>query len=454
VFELQTEILEHHEALLTLEITEETIQKAMRKAARRMARQFNIPGFRKGKAPYNVVVRTAGEETVRQEAAETLLEQFYPQALKQAEIEPYDQGEVEDLSLDPLVFKIRVPLQPLIDLGDYRNLRREPEPLEVTDEELASALEDLRRRNMVLDVVTRPARLGDQVTLSLLKGTVAGEVVIHDHNVEVVLDTEDFFIIQGFVEAVVGMSAGEERLFSLTLPDDFGEENFQGEDIEFTVNVEEVYQLTLPGLDDALASTVGSFGTLEDLKDDLRRRILDYKTGKATDNYLMALVADLVAGAEVRYPPIMEEEEIDTLLEEAKASVERRHDMEWEDYLRLQGKTEAQVRKELRPEAARRMREGLILGEFASEVGVTVTDAEVKEEIRNLLEEAGVQNLKSLDSFDPQSALANDTRQRVVIQKTLDKLELLGRGQLEEAEDIVQSEVEAPGEDEKQAAAE
>ena len=90
------------------------------------------------------------------------------------------------------------------------------------------------------------------------------------------------------------------------------------------------------------------------------------------------------------------------------------------------------------------MREGLILGKFASEVEVTVTDAEVKEEIRDLLEEAGIQDSKSLDSFDPQSAIANNTRQRVLVRKTLDKLELLGRGQLEEAEDTVQSEVEAP----------
>ncbi len=454
MFELQTEILEQHEALLTVEIAEETIQKAMRKTARRMARQYNIPGFRKGKAPYNVVVRIAGEETVRQEAAEALLEQIYPQVLKQAEIKPYDQGEIEDFSLEPSVFKIRVPLQPLIDLGDYRNLRREPDPLEVTDEELASELENLRWHNAMLDVVTRPARLGDQATLALLEGVVAGEVVIHDHNVEVMLDTENFFIAPGFVEALVGMSAGDEKLFPITLPDDFGEEKFQGEVIEFTANVEEVYQRTLPGLDDALASTVGPFGTLEELKDDIRRWMLDYKTDKAADNYMMALVKDLIAIAEVRYPPIMEEEEIDTLLEETKTSVEQRQDMEWEDYLRLQGQTEKQVREKLRPEAVRRMREGLILGKFASEVEVTVTDAEVKEEIRDLLEEAGIQDSKSLNPFDPQSAIANNTRQRVLVRKTLDKLELLGRGQLEEAEDTVQSEVEAPVEDEKQAAAE
>jgi len=441
VFELQTEILEQHEALLTVEIAEETIQKAMRKTARRMARQFNIPGFRKGKAPYNVVVRTAGEEVVRQEAAESLLEQFYPQALEQAEIKPYAQGEIEDFSLDPLVFKLRVPLQPEIDLGDYRNLRREPEPLEVTDEELASALEGFRQRNMVLDVVERPARLGDQVALSFLEGTVAGKVVIHDHNVEIVLDTEDFFIVPDFAEAVVGMTAGEERRFPLTLPDDFGEEDFQGEDIEFTVNVEEVYQRTLPGLDDALASTVGPFGTLEEFKADLRRRILDYKTSMAADNYLTALMEDLVTDAEVRYPPIMEEEEIDKLLEQAKTSFEQRHDMKWEDHLRLQGQTEEQVREELRPEAARRMREGLVLGEFASEMEVTVTDAEVKAEIRDLLEKVGRHDSKFLDSFDPESALARDARQRMVVRKTLDKLELLGRGQLEE--------VEASGEDEE-----
>ncbi len=454
MFELQTEILEQHEALLTVEIAEETVQKAMRKTARRIARQYNIPGFRKGKAPYNVVVRAAGEETVRQEAAEALLEQLYPQVLKQAEIEPYAEGNLEDINLNPLVFKIRVPLQPLIDLGDYRSLRREPDPPEVTDEELASELKNLQWHNAMLDVVTRPARPGDAVSLWLLEGRINDEVVVHEHHVKIALVAKDYFIAPGFIETLVGMSAGEEKTFSLTMPEDFEDEDLQGEDVEFTVNVEEVYQRTLPGLDDALASAVGPFETLEELKDDIRQWILNYKTDEATDNYLRALVKDLIAITEVRYPPIMEEEWVDALLEETKTSVEQRQDMEWEDYLRLQGQTEKQVREKLRPEAVRRLREGLVMGKFASEVGVTVTDAEVKEEIRDLREGAELHDSKSQSSFDPESALARDARQRLLVRKTLDKLELLGRGQLEEAEDTVQSEVEASVEDEKQAAAE
>ncbi|MCD6344721.1 MAG: hypothetical protein J7M17_03850, partial [Anaerolineae bacterium] len=110
--------------------------------------------------------------------------------------------------------------------------------------------------------------------------------------------------------------------------------------------------------------------------------------------------------------------------------------------------------EKLRPEAVRRLREGLVMGKFASEVGVTVTDAEVKEEIRDLREGAELHDSKSQSSFGPESSLARDARRRLLVRITLDKLELLGRGQLEEAEDTVQSEVEASVEDEKQAAAE
>ena len=454
MFELQTEILEQHEALLTLEIEEKTVQKAMQKAARRMARQSNIPGFRKGKAPYNVVVRTAGEEAVRQEAAESLLEQLYPQVLKQSEIEPYAEGSLEDINLNPLVFKIRVPLQPLIDLGDYRSLRREPSTVEVTDDELAMVLEDIREKGAMLEPVERPARPGDAVSLWLLEGRVNDEVVLHEHHVKIVLIAKDYFIAPGFIEAVVGMSAGEEKTFSLTLPEDFEDEDLQGEDVEFTVNVEEVYQRTLPGLDDALASAIGHFETLDKLKADLRQRMLDYKTDEAHDDYIGNLVQDLIASTELRYPPIMEEEEIDDLIKEFKTIIKQRHNMEWEDYLHLEGLTETQIREDLWSEAARRLREGLVLGKFATEVGITVTDAEVKEEIRDLREGAKLHDSKSWSSFDPKSALARDARQRVIVRKTLDKLELLGKGQLEETEDTIQSEVEASGEDEKQATVE
>lgn len=428
MFEVKTEILDTHEALLTVEIDPQTSQKALEKVAREISREIKIPGFRKGRVPFHIVERAVGSDTLRQEAAEVLLKDIYPQILEEADIQPYTSGRLEGIEIRPFVVTIRVPLAPEVELGDYESLRMDPEPTEVTEEELQAALERIRIDNAILDLVERPAEMGDLVILSLLEGRVGDEVVFHDHDVEVVLDEEEPFISVDFVTALVGMREEEEKTFTLVLPEDFVEEELRGEEIEFEVTVAEVYNRSLPEIDDALASAVGNYESLEELKANLQEQMSEYKEEQAEAVYREKLVNALIEMSEVHYPPEMVEDTIDDILAEMRQNIEHRYDVEWKDFLRRQGISEDQLREQVRSQAVDRIQRGLVLGAFAEEVGIEVTEAEIREQVANILRGRGIADENLVSQFKVDSQAGENVRATVRGEKTLRALERLAQG--------------------------
>lgn len=427
MFTVTKEVLENCEALLTVEFEEAQVQEAMRKAARKISNDMHFPGFRKGKVPYHVVVRQVGEEFVRREAAELLLDTTYVEILKQAEVEPVAAGSLEDLALMPLQLKIRVPLMPVVTLQEYADLRLTPEAVEVSEREVGQVLERVREGYALKQPVERPAALGDEVLLAHIEGRVNGQVFLHEHDVPLVLDPEEPRLIPGLVEALVGLSAGEEKLFHLTLPEDFGDPALNNAEAEFEVHVESVAERTLPALDDALASTVGNFETLEDLRANVRSSLYNRKQEAADEAYDDALIKALVARADVRYPPIMLEDEIDDEIMVFRSRVQTEQDMAWEDFLRLQGLQEEQLREILRPRAIEHLTERLVIEEFARREGITVDEQELRTAYETLLSHLDVPSRKK-QPFSMNLPLVQNIRRSMLRPRVLAALKRLAQG--------------------------
>jgi trigger factor len=163
---LETEFLEDHQAKLKVEIEDERLESMKRRAASKLAKKVKIPGFRPGKAPYPVVQRSVGEAAILEEAIELLVDEVYPEAIKQAEINPYGPGRLENLNqMEPLTLEFVVPLDAEVKLGDYKAMRKPYEPEPVTEEQLSEALESLRSRQAVQEPVDRPVIEGDVVSV-------------------------------------------------------------------------------------------------------------------------------------------------------------------------------------------------------------------------------------------------------------------------------------------------
>ena len=375
---IQTEEDAQRQLKVTVEVPEEQVQAQMRRTARELARRVNIPGFRKGKVPYNILLRRVGEEALRADAVEEMLESILEEALDEIDETPYRQPVLDNMELEPLVLNLTIPLEPTVTLGDYRAIRREIEPVEVTDEALEEALNQIREQHQVLELVDRAAEIGDMVTLTG-EGKIDdedGEIIWHGHDSELVLDPKRLFPDLPFVENVAGMSAGEEKEFNFTFPDDYDEEELAGKGASFTVTMVQVQSRDVPELTDELAQEEGDYETAEELTEKLSEQLLEQAERQAKSDLLDDVVEEMLADAELVYPPVMLESELDDTLNGFKDQVTR-SGWQWDDYLTLQVETEESLKEQWQDDATERVRRGLIIRQFIEEEKLSVTSADI-----------------------------------------------------------------------------
>ncbi len=378
---ITTEPLESRQVCLTIEIDEEQAQQAMQRAARQISKQVDIPGFRKGKAPYGLILQRFGEDTVRKEAAEALVEEVYEQALEQEEIEPYTSAKLDEIELRPITFTFTVPLQPTVELGDYRDYRLKHKKVKVSKKEVQEALEEIRLQNAMLELVERPLAMGDGAVISLV-ATVDGERILEKNELRIMAEIEATYPAPGFAEAIVGMEAGDERTFTLALPDDSPREDLRGREAEFNVKMIEVYDQIIPALDDDLARTVGSFDSLKQLEARVKESLQLRAQMEADRDYSEQVLNAILERAQIEYPPIMLERTLDRVVEDFEGTVKRETMLSLEDYLRLRNETRETLREELTPNAEAQLKRTLMLGEVVRLEELEVSDEEVDARIR------------------------------------------------------------------------
>jgi trigger factor len=429
--EITTESLESRQLHLTVKVGEEQTQQAMQRAARHIAGQVNIPGFRKGKAPYQLIVRRFGEDTVRQEAADALTETVFREAMEQKKIEPYAPARLEKVELDPITFHFTISLPPTVELGNYRDYRLHPRKVKVSKKEVQEQLEEIRRQHTIFDPVERPAAHNDGVEIDLLCKTAAGATVLQEENVRVLLEVESGEPAPGFIEAIVGMAAGEERTFTLTLPDDFPTETFRGQEAEFTVKLHQVYNSILPKLDDDLARAVGSFDSFKALERDVKEQLRDTAQREADAEYTVQVMQALMEQAQVEYPPEMLKEELEDVVKEVEQAIKRETRLPLEDYLRYRNMTQEDLQEELKPRAMTQLKRALVLGEIVRREGLDVDAEEIETYIDRVSTPWGVRADEVRASFSSQEG-QTATRSRLLADKAVQRMVAIAKGEAPE----------------------
>jgi trigger factor len=406
---------------LTIEVDDKRVESALRVQAQRIAKQYNIPGFRRGRAPYHIILQRFGREALLQDALDDLGQEIYQEALKSEELEPYTVGSLENIQLDPLVLTMRVPLQPVVDLGDYRELRLEPPVVSVSEEQIADELEQLRQDNVILEPADeRPAALGDMVILDV-HAEMDGVSIVNDENHELLLDVGDSGFTSGLVEQIVGLTAGEEKSFVLALPDD-------EKQAAYSVTLHAVKSRILPELDDDLARTVGDFDTLAELRQDIHDKLQQQAQRQADNKYTEEVIEALVAQANVEYPPDLVKDQLDSVLEDMKNRLETQK-VSWDDYLKLTSQTEDTFREANRPQAEKSARRGLVMSELARAEGLGLEAGEIDQRIADMAAALGgeqnPQLLQMLSAPENVRSMVNSLLTDKVIQRLLE----IARGQ-------------------------
>jgi trigger factor len=430
-----TERLPNCEVKLTVEMDAQRVNNAMRRAARGLARDVKIPGFRSGKAPFKVILRRFGQEALMDEVLGAEGQSWYDQALEEVELEPFGQAGLEVSSYEPLVLTFTLPVEPVVELGNYRDIRLDWEPPQVTDEEVEEELERLRRENARLRSVDRPIQLEDVVTMDVA-GRLDGELIVDMEERPITLNPEISYPVPGFAEKVVGMTVGDDREFSITYPQDHANAAWAGREATFRVHLHAVKAWEAPELSDELARDAGDVESLDEWRAAVRQELEEAAQQQAEHDYANDAVGALAEQSQIEYPAVMVERELDGMMQEMDQSL-RQRGLGLENFLVMTGRSEDEYRDSMRETAEDRVRRGLALGKLVEAEGLEVSEEEIDAEIERMAEGLG-DEAEKFREFLATDEMRDSVRNRLVSQAAVDLLTEIARGEYTppEAEDI------------------
>jgi trigger factor len=422
-----TQPLENCEIEMTVELDQPQADQLLQKAARRLSQKVKIPGFRPGKAPSNTVVRYLGLDMVKQEILEDLTGSVYKEAIQEADLTPFGPGTLEDVEWEPLTFKVRLPIAPQVELGDYRAIRLEQPQVTVDEAEAEKHLEALQIRHTMWKPVERPAQLGDRVTVNLV-GKVGAKLVIYEDEASLLLQEGQPYYIDEVIPFLVGMIAGQEKDFVLIYSDHPDKGELAGQEVQFHAHLLQVEEGTLLPLDDDFARLVGDFDTLEDLRASVRKQLADQAQAEVDEHLADEALDMLVEKAErIAYPLTLLEEEIDALLEEWDNRL-KQDNFSLDAYLQIEKKTKDWFRAELQPVAEKRLRRRLVLNEVANLEKLTVSEEEITQWVSWQVSAAGKQRQELLDKLMTPEGLRM-VASAVLAQKARERLVAIVKGE-------------------------
>jgi trigger factor len=339
-----------------------------------------------------MVRRLYGDKAIQEEAVNLMLEDLYPEVIKESKINPYGPGKLDEInSVDPPKFTFVVPLTPEVELGDYKSIREDYVSPVVTDAKVEETIERLQRRAGTAEPVERPAQSGDLVAIKLSSRLVSPDegqdpVLIDESNQEMIAgkpeehtdDEGHEWPYPGFANQLVGLSAGDKKVFTYTFTDDGSSDELTGKDAEFNVEVESVKEIKLPELNDEFAQTLGQFENIEALKKDVRGQLEETETRTYNSTYIEGLISKLIEGATVKYPPELLNDEIDHVLHHFEERLGQQK-LDLDTYLKTREMTkEDLIEKEVKQVAERNVRRQLVLEEFSYRENIQIQPNEVQ----------------------------------------------------------------------------
>ncbi len=386
--QITTEKLEENQVLLNVQIEEELVEKSMDQAYRRFVQKTNIPGFRRGKAPRSMVERFVGRTALMEEALEHLIPELYQRALEEQGIQALGQPKLEIVQVDPVIFKAVVPLPPVVELPDYKQIRVTPRDIEVSEQEVESLLEDLRRDAAPWEPSEGLAKMGNLLTLDI-QAEENGTNILEREGVAYVMSEKSTEPAPGIAEHLQGLTPGESKNFRVTYPAGYEDEAWADRQIDFHAQVREIKEKHLPALDDELAKGVGDgFESLEALRQHLRGRMEEQARRRAQQQLEDEVLQAVVAGSRLEFPPVLAQQEVDMLLNDLARRFESQG-ISLAQYLKFTDKTEEVLRDELLPRARERVKRRLVLDKIAELEGITVESTEVDGEIEKAVGDGG-----------------------------------------------------------------
>ena len=383
---VQVEKLEKNMAKLTIEVDAAQFEDAMKKAFNKNKNKFNIPGFRKGKAPRAMIEKMYGEGIFYEDAADEAINATCMQAMDESGLEIVSRPEVavEQIGKDkPFIYTALVAVRPEVILGEYKGIEVEKADASVTAEDVEAELKKVQEQNArLLNVEDRPVADGDKTVIDF-EGFVDGKPFDGGKAEDYDLTIGSHSFIDTFEEQLIGRNIGEECEVNVTFPEEYHAPELAGKSATFKVTVKEIKVKELPALDDEFAGEVSEFETMDEYKKDIEAKILERKQKEAATENENRVVDKVAANASLEIPDKMVESQIDNMVQDTARRMQGQG-LSMDMYMKYTGMTMDSMRDQMRPQALKRIQTRLVLEEVVKAENIQVPDERLDEEIAKM----------------------------------------------------------------------
>ncbi len=376
----------------TIEFTAEEFEAAKVKAYQTSKENFQVDGFRKGKAPRSIIEKKYGEGVFAEEAINTMFGEAYPNALKELDIEVIDQPRVEFGKIEngkPFLTTVTVAVYPEVEVKDYKGVEIEKIEGEVTPEDVENEIQNLQKRNARMITVDRAVKDGDHVILDY-KGFVGEEQfeggTAEGHNLAIGSGS----FIPGFEEQLIGVEKEKEVDVKVTFPEEYHSDDLAGKEAVFKCVVHEIKEEELPELDDEFAKDISECDTFEDLKKETEENIKKAKVSWAENQMKDKAIEAVCEKNDIEVPVVMINEEIDQMIKELDMQLQQQG-MGFAQYLQFMGKEMQDFREEVKADAEKRVKMRMVINAIVSAEDITASEEEIEKELGLMATQYGLE---------------------------------------------------------------
>lgn len=409
---LQVEKLEKNMAKLTIEASAEELEKAIQGAYLKNKGKINMPGFRKGKAPRNMIEKMYGPGIFYEDAANTLISDSYAKEIDDCDLDIVSQPKIDVVQIEkgkPFIFTAEVALKPVVTLGEYKGVEVEKQSVEVTEEEIQAELDKEREKNSrMIDVDDRAVENGDNIKLDF-DGSVDGVPFEGGKSEDYALTIGSGSFIPGFEEQLVGAKLGEEMEVNVTFPEEYQASELAGKSAVFKCKVNEIKVKELPAADDDFAKDVSDFDSLDEYKEDIKKNLTEKKEKDAKTAKENAVVAKIVENAEMEIPDPMLDGQVRQMAEDFSRRIQSQG-LSVEQYFQFTGMTPEKLLEQMRPEALKRIQNSLVLEAVAKAEDIQISDEKMEEEMIKMAEmyKMEIEKIKEIIGDNEKEQIKND----------------------------------------------
>lgn len=411
---------EKNVAKFTMEFTAEEFEQACIDAYKATKNQFSIDGFRKGKAPRSIIEKHYGEGVFFEEAVNQLFQQNYLNAVQELDLDIIDSPAAEFSEIGkgkPMTITITVPVYPVVEVKDYMGVEAEQEKAQVSDESVQAEIDNMLKRNARMITVDRESKKGDTLIFDF-KGFVDGEQFEGGTAERHELKLGSGMFIPGFEEQLEGLKAGDSKNVEVKFPENYTEE-LAGKDATFECLVHEVKEEEIPEFDDEFVKDVSEFDTVDELKEDIKKRQLENAKNMVVSRAKDAVVEKVYENNPVDVPDVMVEDEITRMIQEIGQQLSYQG-LTVENYLQYMGKDMSEMRNELRKDAAKKVGTRIVLMSIIDKENIQVSEEEMEAELAKIAEayKKDVKEIKNMIGIENLTYFQKD----VQITKVIDML--------------------------------